>query len=213
MAKGGAYQFYDRLFNLWLITNNHNKLERNKVVYLSRFLENFYKDRIPESVRKNLDIQSTHLNRITEQLEFVKSLKEQNRLRKEEAASTSSSYNVNTAASEINSYWLQKTLSQLSQDNLGMAGESLGKALADISSGFQSYEKEDWWRFSRIVLGFGHANWLLKIMKRNNIDTTLSPYYIAVESYTAADPEKFFNSVAVEIKETARELRNIISPR
>lgn len=206
-AKGGAYQFSDRLFNLWLIVNSGNKAQRDKVVYLTRFLENFYKDRIPESARKYLEIESTPLSRITEQIAFVKSLKEHNRLRKEGEQGSPE----NLMASELNNYWLQKAVSQLMEDNFGMADESLSRALTDLSGSFQSYEKEDWWRFSKIVLQSGNGEWLLKILKKNNIDSTMSPYYAAIESFTSDNPEKYFDSIPTEMKETAKELREIIS--
>lgn len=201
-AKGKAYQFCDRLCNLWLIVNSRDKYQRDRVIYLSRFLENFYKDMIPDSVKESLEIETTSLNHITDQIAFVKSMKVHNRLRKEDKGGY--------FPADLNNYWLQKAIKQISENNFGTADENLSTALADLSGSFQTYEKEDWWRFSKMVIGGGHAKWLLEILKKNNIDSTMSPYYVAVESFTSDNPDKYFNSVPLEMREAAKELREII---
>ncbi len=108
------------------------------------------------------------------------------------------------------SYWLNKSLFDLYKKNEGVAKESLNKALAKIETGFPENTQDDWWRFGSIAVKLGYGNWLATILEECGYDIVLSPYYVAIKAMTEKNPEAYLISKAVEIREPARKLIEIM---
>ncbi len=108
------------------------------------------------------------------------------------------------------SYYLNKSLFELYKRNEGIAQEYLEKALKKIDSNFPDNTKDDWWRYGGVVTKLGYGNWCLKILEENGFDTILAPYYVAIKGITEKDSEGYLNSKAVEIREPARKIMEIM---
>lgn len=108
------------------------------------------------------------------------------------------------------SYWLNKSLFELYKKNLGIAQGYLNNALKMIDYKLSDNTQDDWWRFGAVVLKLGYGNWLLQILEENGFDTILAPYYVAIKALTEKDSEGYLNSKAVEIREPARKIMEIM---
>lgn len=108
------------------------------------------------------------------------------------------------------SYWLNKSLFELYKRNEGIAKENLEKGLEKLDNGFLDNTQDDWWRFGAVVIKLGYGNWLLSILEDNGFDTVLAPYYVAIKALTEKDSEGYLNSKAVEIREPARRIMEIM---
>lgn len=113
--------------------------------------------------------------------------------------------------SEIeDSYWLNKSLFELYKRNEGIAKECLEKALNKLEKMLPFNTQDDWWRFGAVVLKLGFGNWSLTILEEKGFDTILAPYYVAIKALTEKDSEGYLNSKAVEIREPARKIMEIM---
>ncbi|MEO1260607.1 MAG: tetratricopeptide repeat protein [Bacteroidota bacterium] len=101
------------------------------------------------------------------------------------------------------SYWLNYTLFNLYEKNVGEASKNLVKALEHVQTELPPDTKEDWWRFASVVIRLGYAEEVLFTMKGNNFDMFLYPLYTAIEAATQKDPAAFLKSKAVEVREAA----------
>ncbi|ELY1991052.1 hypothetical protein SL054_000366 [Flavobacterium psychrophilum] len=108
------------------------------------------------------------------------------------------------------SYWLNKTLFELYKKNQGVADEYLINALKRIDDKLPNNTQDDWWRFGGVVTKLGYGNWFLNILEKNEFNTILAPYYVAIKAITEKDGEGFLNSKAVEIREPARKIMEIM---
>jgi tetratricopeptide (TPR) repeat protein len=108
------------------------------------------------------------------------------------------------------SYWLNKSLFELYKKNQGLAQDFLVKAFKSIETQLPNNTQDDWWRFGAVVNKLGYGNWLLQILEENDLDTILAPYYVAIKALTEKDSEGYLNSKAVEIKEPARKIMEIM---
>lgn len=108
------------------------------------------------------------------------------------------------------SYWLNKSLFDLYKKNEGYAKDSFTKALDKIESTLPESTQDDWWRFGAVVVKLGYGNWLLAILEEKGYDIILSPYYVAIKAMTEKDADGYLNSKAVEIREPARKLIEIM---
>lgn len=108
------------------------------------------------------------------------------------------------------SYWLNKSLFELYKDNKGIAKENLDKAFKKIDFTFPENTKDDWWRFGSVAIKLGYGNWLLSILEENGLDSVLAPYYVAIKALTEKDSEGYLNSKAVEIRDPARKIIEIM---
>jgi hypothetical protein len=52
----------------------------------------------------------------------------------------------------------------------------------------------------------GYGNWLLTILEETGYDIILSPYFVAIKAMNEKDSEGYLNSKAVEIREPAMKL-------
>jgi tetratricopeptide (TPR) repeat protein/DNA-binding MarR family transcriptional regulator len=108
------------------------------------------------------------------------------------------------------SYWLNKSLFELYKRNEGVANEYIEKALIKIQDKLPDTTQDDWWRFGAVATKLGYGNWLLQILEENGYNTILAPYYVAIKALTEKDSEGYLNSKAVEIREPARKIMEIM---
>jgi tetratricopeptide (TPR) repeat protein len=108
------------------------------------------------------------------------------------------------------SYWLNKTLFELYKRNEGIAKEYLEKAFNRLEKTLPSNTQDDWWRFGAVIIKLGYANWFLSILEENGFDTVLAPYYVAIKALAEKDSEGYLNSKAVEIRDPARKIMEIM---
>ena len=108
------------------------------------------------------------------------------------------------------SYWLNKTLFELHKRNEGIAKEDFEKALSKLEKTLPVNTQDDWWRFGAVASKLGYGNWLSSILEDNGFDTILAPYYVAIKALTEKDSEGYLNSKAVEIRDPARKIMEIM---
>jgi tetratricopeptide (TPR) repeat protein len=108
------------------------------------------------------------------------------------------------------SYWLNKTSFDLYKRNEGNANESILNALSKIETTIPDSTQDDWWRFGAIVTKLGYGNWLLTVLEEKGFDIILSPYYVALKAMNVKDAEGYLNSKAVEIRDPAIKLIEIM---
>ncbi len=108
------------------------------------------------------------------------------------------------------SYWLNKTLFDLYKKNEGIAKDNLKNALSNIDNKLSSNTQDDWFRFGAVTTKLGYGNWLLAILEENGFDIILAPYYVAIKALTEKDNEGYLNSKAVEVREPARKIMEIM---
>jgi tetratricopeptide (TPR) repeat protein len=108
------------------------------------------------------------------------------------------------------SYNLNACLFELYKRNEGLASDFLLKAFEAIGNDLPSNTKDDWWRFGSVVVKLGYGQWLLSQMEKAGYDKILSPYFVAIRAMTEKDSEGYLNSKAVEIREPARKLVDIM---
>jgi hypothetical protein len=101
-------------------------------------------------------------------------------------------------------------LFELYKRNEGIAKENLEKAFEQIHNSLPENTQDDWWRFGAVVVKLGYGNWLLSILEENGFDTILAPYYVAIKALTEKDSEGYLNSKAVEIRDPARKIMEIM---
>lgn len=108
------------------------------------------------------------------------------------------------------SYWLNKSLFELYKRNEGIAREHLVKAFNRLEKVLPANTQDDWWRFGGVVFKLGYGNWFLSILEENGFDMVLAPYYVAIKALTERDSEGYLNSRAVEIRDPARKIMEIM---
>jgi len=117
---------------------------------------------------------------------------------------------VNIDQKVEDSFWLNKTLFELYKRNEGNAIEYFEKALNIIENKLPDNTRDDWWRFGAVIIKLGYTDWLLNIMEEKGFDIILSPYYVAIKAMNEKDMEGYLNSKAVEIREPAKKLIEIM---
>ncbi|WP_309640940.1 tetratricopeptide repeat protein [Flavobacterium sp.] len=108
------------------------------------------------------------------------------------------------------SHWLNKSLFELYKRNEGTAKEHLLNAFQKIEDRLPNNTQDDWWRFGAVVTKLGYGNWLATLLEENGFNTILAPYYVAIKALTEKDSEGYLNSKAVEIREPARKIMEIM---
>lgn len=108
------------------------------------------------------------------------------------------------------SYWLNKVLFELYKRNEGIAKDYIEKAFKRIEKTLPFNTQDDWWRFGAVAIKLRYGNWLLSILEENGFDTVLAPYYVAIKALTEKDSEGYLNSKAVEIRDPARKIMEIM---
>jgi len=108
------------------------------------------------------------------------------------------------------SYWLNKTLFELYKQNKGVANEYIFKAFEKITEQLPDNTQDDWIRFGAVASKLGYGKWFTEIMEEKGFDIILSPYYVAIKAMSEKDTEGYLNSKAVEIREPARQIMEIM---
>jgi len=104
------------------------------------------------------------------------------------------------------SYWLNASLFELYDSNLGTAKEHLFKALKITNGRFPVITQDDWWRYAAVSIRLGYGEAVLDTIKENGYDIELRPYYVAIQSLIIEHGTAFLNSIAVEIRDVAEDI-------
>jgi hypothetical protein len=59
-----------------------------------------------------------------------------------------------------------------------------------------------------VKLGFGNS--LLNVFSANGYDVIFKPMYVAIEALTKNEDDLFFNSIAAEVREPAKQIMEIM---
>lgn len=110
----------------------------------------------------------------------------------------------------VDSYWLNKTLFELYKQNKGIANDYILKALEKIKDLLPQNTQDDWWRFGAVASKLGYGKWFTDILEEKGFDIVLSPYYVAIKAMNEKDTDGYLNSKAVEIREPARKIMEIM---
>lgn len=120
-------------------------------------------------------------------------------------------FNTITVSDNLaDSYWINKALFELYKRNEGTASEYLLKGLQLISKGFNADTQDDWYRFGAVVYKLNYLLWLLQNLEANGFDIILSPFYTALKALNEKDAHAYLNSRAVEIRQTAEKIMNMM---
>lgn len=104
------------------------------------------------------------------------------------------------------SYWLNASLFDFYDANLGLAKINLLKGLKATGGSLPTDTQDDWWRFASVSIRLGYGQAILEVLKENGYDVILRPYYLAIQSLMEKNSEAFLNSIAVEVREVAADL-------
>ena len=114
--------------------------------------------------------------------------------------------------------FLEKTLSELYNQNKGVAEELVFKAfeILEKENKISTIANNNWWaRFGGSVINLGYGSWLLDIFKDKDYDIALSPFYTAIkaleiekhDSKTGKEKaEIYLKNRAIEISTPARTI-------
>lgn len=105
---------------------------------------------------------------------------------------------------------LNQVIFDLYDKNEGLAQEHLQKAFAKIENQLPPNTQDDWWRFGAVVHKMGYTQWFLNNLEQQGFDVQLAPYYVALKAMIAANPSGYLNSKAVEIREPAQKLMQLM---
>ena len=108
------------------------------------------------------------------------------------------------------SYYLNAALFDLYDKNAGLAEKNLINALDYIGEKLPLNTQDDWWRFAAVTHKLGYNQWLLNNLEEKGYDKILSPYYVAIKSFSIDESSKYLNSKAVEIRDAAKIVLNKI---
>jgi len=239
-GKGYAYQISERFFNIWFLMRRSSRRQKRELYCLSKFLESFYGDELIAVAKNILQSKSTNIDHITYGLgnlyqDHLKKYEEAEKAYKTAISIDEklifAKYNlvflyrdklnrISEAEDIFNllqiekdfedSYWLNKTLFELYKKNKGIANELFLKALALIQDQLPPNTQDDWWRFGAVVSKLGYSKWLTEILEGKGYDIILSPYYVAIKAMSENDTEGYLNSKAVEIREPARKIMELM---
>lgn len=98
------------------------------------------------------------------------------------------------------SYYLNQSLFEMYENNLGLANASLNKALAVIDKELPAHTQDDWWRFAAVVYKQKQTTWLLQCLEESGYHEKLAPFYYANKAFLAKNRKGCLGSLAAEIK-------------
>ncbi len=110
----------------------------------------------------------------------------------------------------IDSHFLNQALFAFYDKNIGIGLEFIKNALKVIEDKLPVSTQNDWYRTFAIILKLGYGNELLNILKEGEINTTMRPFYVAIEALIKKEVPLFLNSIAVEVREPARKIIEFI---
>ncbi|MBP6624286.1 MAG: tetratricopeptide repeat protein [Chitinophagaceae bacterium] len=104
------------------------------------------------------------------------------------------------------SYFLNKSLFALYNNNQGIAKEFLLQAFEQIDKRLPTQTQNDWWRYGAAVNQLKQGLWFTNIMEETGYNIYLSPFYVALLAMQEKDREGFLLSKAAELREPAKQL-------
>ncbi len=107
---------------------------------------------------------------------------------------------------ELDSYWLNASLFELYEDNLGKAKVYLSEALKTIAADGFFEDQNNWWRYAAVSIQLGCGQTVLDTLQEHGYNMILRPYYVAIQSLLVKDSTAFLNSIAAEVREVAADL-------
>lgn len=108
------------------------------------------------------------------------------------------------------SYYLNLALFEYYQKNVGNAEAFIEKALGEIGGTLPADTQDDWYRSAAVLIKLNYGESLLKVLSANGFEIILRPYFIAIEAMTKKEDDLFLNSVALEVREPAKIIIDII---
>lgn len=108
------------------------------------------------------------------------------------------------------SYYLNLTLSELYDKNQGLALKKLNNALKIIKDNSSINIEDDWMYFAAVTTKLSYNQWLQDNLKEKGYDIILAPYFVAIKAINEKDEEGYLNSKAVEIREPAKKIIEMI---
>lgn len=239
-AKGHAYQISERFFNLWFLMRRSNRRKKQELYCLSCFLESFYGEHLQEIAKNRLSqtaksadyvafdlaiantindksLQQQLKHKSTENLQHL-AMKHPDILNQFDWSKTENVikesppiYGKNRAAKLPKiQFLLKQVLIALKQRNEGIATTEFIKVLNYIKDKLPLEHQKYWIHFAKTTKELGYTNWLLQNMASTGYDKILAPYYVAIGALNEKDTEVYLNSKAVEIREPAKKILEMI---
>jgi len=114
-------------------------------------------------------------------------------------------YTIKDYKSVKDSYYLNLSLFALYDKKEEGAKLTIIKALSEINDRLPFDTQDDWWRYAAIINRLSHTEWFLEILKNNDFDIVLAPYYEAIKTFTLKENEidSYLSTKALEIREAA----------
>jgi tetratricopeptide (TPR) repeat protein len=79
-AKGNAYEISERFFNIWFLMRRSTRRQKTQLLCLSKFLEAFYGEKLPNIAQSRVGKYSAHLDHITVDLAMAEAVRDENLL-------------------------------------------------------------------------------------------------------------------------------------
>ncbi len=224
--SSSSYQISERFFSIWFLMRRSSRRQKLQLYYLSRFLETLYGETLPDLAtqqQKNVEQSSSSSGKEDEDYSielreaegaYVKAL-EINRqdlspnynlvfLYRDKLnnpiKAKSIFENLKPEKGVEDSYYLNQSLFEVYENNLGIAAQSLNKALAVIDKELPANTQDDWWRFAAVVQQLKQTPWLLQCLEESGYYEKLAPFYYANKTLLAKDQKGYLGSLAAEIK-------------
>lgn len=108
------------------------------------------------------------------------------------------------------SYLLNEALFAYYEKNIGIAQSLLTEALLAVGDILPVDTMDDWYRAAGVIVKLGFGDSLLSVLSGNGYDVVFKPLYIAIEALTKNEDELFFNNIAAEVREPAKQIMEIM---
>ncbi len=88
---------------------------------------------------------------------------------------------------------LHEVLFAAYDENWGLATGELRKALRETDGRLPPNTRDDWFRASAVLVHLGYGNKLVTFLRKEGVDTTLMPWFAAVEAHAIGDQRHLVN--------------------
>ena len=203
-----------------------SRRQKLQLYYLSRFLETLYGETLPDlAMQQQINIEKSSSSSGKQDENYSKELREaegiylkaseinrQNlspkynlvflyRDKLNDLSKAKSIFeNLKPEKGVEDSYYLNQSLFEVYENNLGIAAESLNKALAAVNKELPANTQDDWWRFAAVVYKQKQTTWLLQSLEESGYHEKLAPFYYSNKALLAKDQKGYLGSLAAEIK-------------
>lgn len=107
---------------------------------------------------------------------------------------------------------LHEALFAAYDENWGLTANELRAALRETDGRLPPETRDDWFRASAVLLHLGYGDKLVTLLKNEGADTTLMPWFAAVEAHTVGDQRHLVN-FPLEARPAAEEIFKEIQRR